>query len=245
MRTLYPIHPARCGVVRVVDTCRWMGLRLLALTALACGTLAAPVAAATVDPLKPCYVSAGEEPQARENVPIAGTGFTPGESVDILLDGILVEDLPKTDEYGNFSGTIDAPFQAAGERSFSVVVRDRANPSANTATLSSRVTDLNVRMRPRETEASERVRLKGRGFTRDAPIFAHYVFDGVRQKRVRLARRPTSPCGTFTARRRQIPIADPRSGEWTIQIDQRRRYSPQPRPVWVQIPVTIEREFAQ
>ena len=65
-----------------------MGIRLLALTALACGTLAAPVAAATVDPLKPCYVSAGEEPQARENVPIAGTGFTPGESV---LNYILVQ----------------------------------------------------------------------------------------------------------------------------------------------------------
>jgi hypothetical protein len=218
-----------------------MGIRLLAVTALALGATAAPAAAATVAPLKPCYVSAGDAPENRENVYIVGSGFTPGEAVDILVDGILVNS-PTTDMDGNVAGTIDAPFRAAGEARFSVVLRDQSNPVL-AATVTSRVTDLDVRMRPRETEPSERVRLRGRGFTRDAPIFAHYVFDGERQKRVRLAQRPTGPCGTFTARRRQIPIDNPRSGEWTIQIDQRRRYSPEPRPVWVQIPVTVEREF--
>ncbi|HEX2411565.1 MAG TPA: hypothetical protein VHJ39_10395 [Solirubrobacteraceae bacterium] len=220
-----------------------MGIRLLAVTAVACGALAAPAAAqVTVSPLKPCYVSAGRTKEARENVQIAATGFTPGGRVEILLDGVLAA-TAAADTMGNFAGAIDAPFQASGEAAFSVHVRDQSDPMGLSATLMSRVTDLDARMRPRRADASDRVRLKGRGFTRDAPIFAHYVFDGVRQKRVRLARGPTAPCGTFTARRRQIPIADPGIGEWTIQIDQRRRYSPRPRPVWVQIPVTVRAEF--
>jgi len=220
-----------------------MGIRLLAATALALGATAAPAAAATVEPLKPCYVSAGEAAEARENVLIRGSGFTPESPVEILVDGVR-EAAPTTGVMGEFEGTIDAPFQPTGERPFSVVARDQADPTLSVP-LTSRVTDLDVRMRPREANPADRVRLKGRGFTRDAPIFAHYVFDGERKKRLRLAQRPTGPCGTFTARRRQIPIANPRSGRWTIQIDQRRRYSPEPRPVWVRVPVDVTRTLAE
>ncbi len=216
-----------------------MGLRLLAVTALTLAASAAPAVAATVAPLKPCYVSAGEAPEERENVAIAGDGFTPEAVVDILVDGILAAS-PQAGTMGELSGTIDAPPRESGEAPFTVVVRDRSNP-ALVVTRRSRVTDLDVRMRPLEAQPSDRVRLRGRGFTRDAPVWAHYTFDGEEKRTVRLARRPKGPCGTFGVRRRQIPIANPRSGDWTIQIDQRRRYFAQPRPVWVRVPVTVTR----
>ena len=43
------------------------------------------------------------------------------------------------------------------------------------------------------------------------------------RKTVRMALEPGA-CGSFTKRRRQIPIRRPGLGEWTIQFDQYRRY---------------------
>ena len=88
------------------------------------------------------------------------------------------------------------------------------------------------------------MRLRGRGFTRDAPVWARYVFNDEEQRTVRLARRRGVAVASSTHARRQIPIDDPRSGRWTIQIDQRRRYSPTPRPVWVRVPVDVTRTLA-
>ena len=222
-------------------------MRLLAVTALVLGAAATPAVAATVAPLKPCYVSAGDTREQRENVLIQGEGFTPEGFVDILVNGI-VEAQPQADAGGNISGTIDAPFQDAGQVPFEIVVRDRVNPLVS-ITLRSRVSALDARLRPRDAPSDSRVRMLGRGFTRlaadgrRAPVFAHYMFGGTWEKTVRLARRSKGRCGRFDVRRQQIPIDDPASGKWTIQIDQRRRYSPQPRPVWVRVPVTVRRTF--
>ena len=218
-----------------------MGIRLLVVTALAFGAAAVPAGAATVAPLKSCYVSAGEAREQRENVVIRGEGFTPEGLVDIIVDGIL-EAQPQAGASGEIEGTIDAPVQDSGEAPFSVVVRDTTNPVLS-VTVTSRVTDLDARLRPRTAESSDRVRMSGRGFTRDAAVFAHYMFEGEWERSVRLARRSRGKCGTFDVRRPQIPIDDPRSGRWTVQIDQRRRYSSAPRPVWVRVPVTVRRSF--
>jgi Bacterial Ig domain len=45
---------------------------------------------------------------------ITGTGFTPGSTVDIFVDGEQVASM-QADEQGEFSVTIDAPDAAAGE----------------------------------------------------------------------------------------------------------------------------------
>jgi hypothetical protein len=220
-----------------------MRIRLLAVTGLVLGATAAPAGATSVAPLKPCYVSAGAADKDRENVVISGEGFTPSATVDVLVDGIL-QAQPATGTAGEFSGTIKAPFQATGQVPFSVVVRDTTNPLV-AITIRSRVTDLDARLRPREAQSSDLVRMRGRGFTRDAAVFAHYMFDGTWQKTVRLARRSKGACGRFSVRRRQIPIDDPASGRWVIQIDQRRHYSAAPRPVWVRVPVTVRRTFLE
>jgi hypothetical protein len=42
-------------------------------------------------------------------------------------------------------------------------------------------------------------------------------------------------------RRRQIPILRPRPGEWTLQVDQQKRWSPEPDSVFVPLPITVQR----
>src|SRR5947208_14689674 len=95
-------------------------MRALTLTtALLLAAAAAPVSAqaATMAGLKPCYVSVG--PQKREPMAIEATGFTPGTVVDVFEDGALV-DSPQALSDGRVSGSVPAPYQASGERPFSV-----------------------------------------------------------------------------------------------------------------------------
>jgi hypothetical protein len=70
-------------------------------------------------------------------------------------------------------------------------------------------------------------------------VFAHYLFGGEEQKTVRLARRSNGPCGTFSARRRLIPVENARAGRWVLQVDQKRAYAPEPDPVWVRRPIDV------
>jgi hypothetical protein len=55
-------------------------------------------------------------------------------------------------------------------------------------------------------------------------VYAHYVFAGRSRKTVQIAY-PQTPCGTFSARRKQFPFKNnPRVGVWTIQFDQNPHY---------------------
>jgi hypothetical protein len=215
-----------------------MTARVLAATALALALSAAPAAAATLAPLKPCYVAAGEAPLQLENVVVRGEGFAPNRHVEVLIDGRLIL-TTATGTIGEFSGEIDVPYQANGERPFTLTVRD---PLGNTATQQSRVTSLGASLRPREAPPSRRVRFNGRGFTADAPVFAHYVFRDRVRKTVRLTRE-ASACGAFKVRRRQIPVPQPKVGDWTLQIDQQRRYSAEPESNWVRLLIRVRRVF--
>jgi hypothetical protein len=209
-------------------------LRSLAATCVCFALLAVPASAATVEDLKPCYVSAGEAEEEREQITIRGTDFTQISIVDVLFDGVLMGSAP-TGSIGEFAITLPAPFQLKGERQLVVTVRDAVTQSDKVT----RVTNLAMQVSPREATPSRRVRFRGRGFTQPAPVFAHYLFGGKEQKTVRLARRSTSPCGTFTVKRRLIPIDNARSGRWIMQVDQKRAYSPEPDPVWVRRPIVV------
>jgi hypothetical protein len=213
-----------------VDTSGRMLLRALIATALATVALAAPAAAAvTLAPLKPCYASDGQGPEKRETILIHATGFTPDTFVDLQIDGQTL-DTTKADAFGAVIGAIPAPFQGSaggGERAFSLTVVEQGNP-ANFATLTSRVSNLSVTLRPNPARPSQKVRFRGRGFTKDHAVFAHYVFGGVLQKTVRLVQRPVLPCGVFSVKRRQIPVRNARVGDWRLQIDQQRQWAERP-----------------
>jgi hypothetical protein len=54
-------------------------------------------------------------------------------------------------------------------------------------------------------------------------VSAPYVYRNKLRKTVRLSRK-TSTCGGWQARRPQIPVASPKTGTWTVQFDQSKKY---------------------
>ncbi len=217
-----------------------MTFRLAAATALILAFATGTANAATLMPVKPCYASSGPATGLLEDIDFQGTGFEPSTTVEVLIDGVPVG-APPTDSIGRFQILVDAPYQPAGERPFTITARD----AVNNLSLTSRVTDLAVTVKPRRAAPDRKVRFRGRGFMRDAPVYAHYVFGGRDQKTVRMARRTTGACGTFSVKRRQIPIESPRAGRWRVQFDQRRVYAPDPNPVWVRIPIDVVEVFLE
>ena len=216
-----------------------MAVRIVAVTALVIAVAAAPArAAAALDPLEPCYVSTGPATERREKVTVRGTDLLPNATVEVLIDGISVY-RPSTDAVGDFTVLVDAPYQPRGERPFTLEVHDGVSRLA----AQSRVTNLAVSVRPRQAPPSSRVRFRGRGFTQKGAVYAHYLYGHKLQKTVRLAAGSNSPCGTFSVKRRQIPVENARTGRWTVQIDQKKAYDLQPDPVWVRLPIKVSESF--
>jgi hypothetical protein len=219
MRALYPILSAVCGVV--------VSVRALLITATLTLALAATAQAAVVlDPLKPCYVSDGDLPVQRETIHVHATGFTPLSAVTLTLDGVAVAH-GTSDAFGGITANVPAPFQGQGQRAFQLVVVEDQN-QLNQDSADALVTNLGVTLRPKRARPSRRIRFAGRGFTKDAPVFGHYVYGGKVRKTVRFTRRSTLPCGVFRAKRKQIPVKRPATGEWLLQVDQQRRYAALP-----------------
>jgi hypothetical protein len=212
-----------------------MSFRIPAAGALLIALLAPAVAeAATINPLKPCYVSAGTPsgPQ-QEGVALSATGFAANSTVALTLDGAPVAggEALQTDATGSLTlppEQLPAPFIEKGSREFTVTLTENGNP-ANVATATARTTALGVSIKPRRARPSQRIRFKGSGFTGRKPVYAHYVYKGKVRKTVRLARR-TSACGGWQARRPQIPVDDAKPGTWRVQFDQSKKYRDARKP---------------
>ena len=207
--------------------------------------LAVPGAAfgAAVVPLKPCYVAV-DQPAPREDqvepIAIAGNGFTPNSKVDVRVDGAPVLTGAPVDGAGNITSGVQvpAPFVASRDKAFQVVVTEQNNP-ANSVTLDSRVTALNVGVQPSRARPSSRVLFRGRGFTGPGKVYAHYRYKGRTRKTVTFT--PTGPCGTFSSRKRQIPVSRPGTGRWTVQFDQQKKYSPTPSTAFFAVFIDVRR----
>lgn len=213
---------------------------VLILTLLA-GVLApaAAVRAATLSPLKPCYVSAGPADNAREQISIMAQGFTPNQTATVALDGAPVMTNAQVDPLGTISGSIAAPFQARGQRPFTLAITENEN-AANAVSAQSLVTALDVSVKPANARPASRVRFRGRGFTGGPSVYGHYLRQGRLRKTVLLA--PTSgPCGTFDVRRRQLPIKHPQRGRWILQIDQDATWRAEPQSVRVLLVIDVTR----
>ena len=207
--------------------------RTLAIGGALLVALAVPAAAQavpTMDPLKPCYVTASTPagPQS-EGFDVRAQGFTPNSKVDLTIDGLPVpggDDL-QTDPSGSLGvitplAPVPAPFVAAGSQTFTVTLTEVDNP-ANVVTATAKSTALGVSVKPRSAKPSSRIRFKGLGFTGSKPVYAHYLHKGKVRRTVRLARK-TGGCGSFKVRRRQIPVDSPGTGTWIVQFDQSKKY---------------------
>jgi hypothetical protein len=197
------------------------GTLLLAL-AVPAGAQAVP----TIEPLKPCYVTAGTagDPQG-EPVSISAQGFDPNSQVDLTLDGAPVKGgsgLQVGDTGLLALPPFPAPFVASGTRTFSVTLT-QTNNAANTVTATAKATKLRVGIRPKSARPSQRIRFNGSGFTGEQAVYAHYIRKNKQVARVRMARR-TGECGAWSARRRQFPMRKPAQGTWFVQFDQSRKF---------------------
>jgi hypothetical protein len=191
--------------------------------------------AAQLEPLAPCYRSVDE--RTRETVPVRASGFTPGEHVNVYVDGVLAQQDVVVLTDGQIAGGVPAPHVEKGERPFMLTVTEVEQPS-NTASVMSRVTALSLRLKPRRAAPDRRVRVIGSGFVDGTDVYAHYVRKRKLRKTVRLGA-PQGPCGRIDVMRRQLPLRKPALGRWTLQVDNQKAYSAQPDGVRVLLPITV------
>jgi hypothetical protein len=206
----------------VSRACAVAGTLLVAL-AVPAGAQAVP----TIEPLRPCYVTAGtvDDPKG-EGVLIRAQGFTPNAKVDLTVNGAPINGSMglQVGETGLLTlKPFPAPFVPRGSAPFSVTLTEQNNP-ANTVTATAKSTRLGVKIRPKSARPSQRIRFTGSGFTQDKPVWAHYTRNGKQVKRVRIVRRP-GECGTWSVRRRQFPMKHPAQGVWWVQYDQSKKYA--------------------
>jgi hypothetical protein len=222
--------------------------RLIAAVLLAAAAVPATAEAAVfTQPPGRCYVAVGPEPAQRQSVAIVAEGFAPNAVVDVLIDGQPadsdgdgVPDVATADPAGRVVGSVRAPSQPQGERTFTLTLTQRDAP-ANSVSATSKVTALSLTLTPAQAPPSRKVRFRGRGFTARGAVWAHYLHRGRLRKTVRLVRRTSGDCGAFDVRRRQIPVTRPLTGRWTLQVDQQRRYALQPDSVFVRLSIDVQR----
>jgi hypothetical protein len=222
-----------------------MALRLHSGAALAgaAGILAAAAPAAAQPrlnvPLAACYVSV--DAVNRQPIEVSASGFSPNARVDPYVDGALqpIEPPALADANGDLKGRLQAPWVPDGQRLFTLRLVDRDNP-ANVVPATAKVSALSVKLSPPRARPSRRVRFTGRGFTGAGAVWAHYLHQGQLRRTVRLAM-PHGDCGTFSVRARQIPLVRPETGDWTVLVDQERRYAPIPQTVRVRLIITVRR----
>ncbi len=196
---------------------------LLAMLAVPAAAQAVP----TIEPLKPCYVTAGTaaNPQG-EGVVITAQGFTADSKVDLTLNGAAFTG--STGLQVGAEGLLQlppfpAPFVAGNQPQDFTVTLTEQNNAVNTVSATAKSTKLRVAIRPKRARPSDRISFKGSGFTADKPVYAHYTRKGKQVKRVRMARR-TGECGSWSVRRPQFPMKDPAQGKWIVQFDQSKKY---------------------
>jgi hypothetical protein len=228
-----------------------MTTRLVGAALAALALLPATAQAAALAPLKPCYISVTQTSPGtggggggitRESLDLAGNGFTAGSLIDVSFNGKLDRTL-QADAAGNLPPQIlQSPYQAKGQGTFTLTAAERGNP-ANTVALPSRTTALTLKLKPKRARPATRIRFKGAGFTAQKAVWAHYLYKGKVQKTVRLVKRIKNPCGTFSVKRKQIPIKRPKLGVWRLQVDQQKRYSRAPDGVNVRADIKVQKVF--
>lgn len=201
--------------------------------------------AATLTPIKACYVTSTDEVSnqiRREPIQVSGGGFTPSGLVDIAVDG-AVQRTVQADPAGNVPAqALEAPYRRKGQSEFRLTATDQANP-ANLVEAISNSTAFDVSISPSTAAPSSRVRFSGRGFTQPGAVYGHYLYKGRVRKTVRFSKAPKAPCGTFKVKRRQIPVKNPRLGQWTLQIDQEKKYRRAPERGAIKVIIRVQRVF--
>ena len=191
-------------------------LALIATAVLALAVPAAASAAATlaVSPQKRCYGTG-------ETVTFNGTGFSPGGIVDFTRDGRPIsstEDI-KAGPQGEVKADLEVA-NARGSETRTYAAIDRDDPALN-ASVSVRISELNVDIEPSGGQPSRPRTITAVGFTTGRTLYAHIIHRG-RVRNVRIGRL-RGACRRLEAKQRLFGRDVP-SGRHIVRFDTSRRY---------------------
>jgi hypothetical protein len=154
---------------------------------------------------------------------IAGTGFTPGDTVDLEAHDVFAA--VTVGPAGSFLARAPVPplaFSHPGDRRFRLTAKSESTSIVAEAPFA--VTNFAVSTSPGRAKPTQRVRFTFSGFAPGKPIFGHFVL----RDKVRVTHRygkAKSPCGTLTTGARLYPGRHVRFGYYHVQFDDRRHYS--------------------
>ena len=190
---------------------RTRAIPLVAALLAAAGPASAGAATLSVD--KGCYREGAD-------AVASGTGFNPSSPVNFTLDGQPFTDTgnpPMSDAAGNLNAGFSVGSPPGVEKTYVLQASDGTNSASATFT----ATDLDVSVKPKRGNPGRRKRVRGRGF--DQGRLLHFHVRGPRKRNGRIAK-ARGPCGKVNRRVRIFKATYP-SGVYTVQFDQRRRYS--------------------
>jgi hypothetical protein len=213
-----------------------MGRRAAALAlALAVPAVAAAGAsAAVITPVYAkgyqCYVN--PSPLKPVNIGIFGTGFTPGN--DIEIEGDQVADHAPALANGSIAFITRGPILGTpdpGYKVFTISALDESDVNAMNplATTKIRVANFAFDTTPASARLTSKVRWSFSGFPLGKEIYAHFTHSG-RQIGALKFGHAKAPCGTLSAKARFFPLSRVAPGTYGVQVDASRRYNKRTTP---------------
>ena len=207
------------------------GRRRALAAAVATGALlpaaaAAQASAATLSTSAPCYVTSTGVPQ----IDVLGTGFTPGDTIQISGTGVSGSTVAGAD--GSINLITKGPRLGLShpvQKTETVQAQDTTAPSGVLASTPVTVANLSVDTRPGTAAPTRKVTWRFSGFLPGKTIFIHYLHGGRVQARMAFGK-AQGPCGTLQVRDRLYPGGQPRFSVYQVVLDQVQRYTAQARP---------------
>ncbi len=154
---------------------------------------------------------------------VAGSGFTPGDSIDLSAGDTSAN--TTANSAGQFTVVISAPTLAtvgAGAKKFTITARDDTTGSGSAST-TFWVANLAFSTNPSVANPSKVVHFSFSGFKPGKLVYAHYL----RGKKVVATQkfgRAKGSCGLLKSKARLFPLQNPPSGTYKVQIDDSRSY---------------------
>jgi hypothetical protein len=158
--------------------------------------------------------------------PASGTGF-PASDIVVLDYGAGASGTADADATGTFSGTWKPPVNTSFTKPLqgTLTARSFSDPNVRATTRFSYIRfGSNF---PVNGKTNGVTTWRFGGWATGKPIYGHYRYGGQTLKHFRFGT-ASGPCGTLLVRARRLPVKRPRVGTWTLQIDQRPNYTPNP-----------------
>jgi hypothetical protein len=204
-----------------------------AFSAAATLAVAAPAHAATVAtlPCIPVVSTLSSDP----NMPITGTGFTPGALVTIRYASTQSPTptyLTSTtaDPAGNISVAAVAPLFAKFDtqlQTFGISATDGVNPAITAGAVYKQVR-VGYTTNPSTGKPTRSANHTVRGFPVGVNVYLHFRFQGKTKRNVKVGK-TTGPCGIASKRMRLLPTRS-HPGTWTVYVDQSAQFHKTTRP---------------